>query len=120
MQELQIWVNNLPANKKVSCLIGPLNALPTIPVKIENPSVVINGQTITFPVTMEAGMYLELASTTACKLYSPNGKVLQEVRPNEKVPMIRSGVNELSFSAKTADKANIRLQVTLSVEGPPL
>ncbi|MFA7174039.1 MAG: hypothetical protein WC340_11630 [Kiritimatiellia bacterium] len=120
VKEVQIWVNNLPANKKISCLIGPLKALPTMPMKVENPSVAINGQTITFPVTMEPGMYLEFASATACKLYSPNGKVIQEVIPSGDVPILKSGSNELSFSAKALDKGNIRMRVTVSVEGVAL
>ncbi|MDD4870850.1 MAG: hypothetical protein PHR77_09845 [Kiritimatiellae bacterium] len=118
--EVQIWVNNLPANKKVSCLIGPVKAIPMAPVKIENPSVAINGQKITFPVTMETGMFLELKSAQDCKLYSPAGKVIQEVVPTGNVPVLKDGANELSFSAQTADKVSTRMQVTVSAEGKPL
>ncbi|MDD2597859.1 MAG: hypothetical protein PHO37_01355 [Kiritimatiellae bacterium] len=120
VKEVQIWVNNLPANKKISCLIGPLKALPTVLVKVEHPAITINGQTITFPVTMEPGMYLELASATACKLYSPSGKVIQAVIPSGDVPTLRGGANELSLSAKTTDQSNSRMQVTVSAEGAPL
>jgi hypothetical protein len=118
--EVQIWVNNLPANKKVRCLIGPLKAIPATPVKIENPSVAINGQKITFPVTMDTGMFLELKSATDCKLYSPAGKVIQEVVPGGNVPVLKSGANELSFSAQTVDKVSTRVQVTVSAAGVPL
>ena len=118
--EVQIWVNNLPADKKVSCLFGPVKAIPMAPVKIENPSVAINGQKITFPVTMDTGMFLELKSATDCKLYSPSGKVIQEVVPGGNVPVLKSGANELSFSAQTADKVSTRVQVTVSAEGSPL
>lgn len=120
VKEIQIWVNNLPANKKVSCLIGPIKAIPTVPLKVENPSVAINGQTITFPVTMDPGMFLELASDKTCKLYSPNGKVIQDVVLGNDVPVLRNGANALSFSATAADNANIRMQVTVSTEGLPL
>lgn len=118
--EVQIWVNNLPANKKVRCLIGPVKAIPTAPVRIENPSVAINGQKITFPVTMNTGMFLELKSATDCKLYSPAGKVIQEVVPKGNVPVLKSGANELSFSAQTAEKVSTRMRVTVSAEGAPL
>ena len=90
------------------------------PVKIENPEVAINGQKITFPVTMETGMFLELKSGQDCKLYSPAGKVTQEVVPNGNVPVLKSGENELTFSAYTADKVSTRMQVTVSAEGKPL
>jgi len=118
--EVQIWVNNLPADKQVSCLIGPVKAIPTVPVKIENPSVAVNGQTLTFPVTMETGMFLEFKSARDCKLYSPAGKVIQEVVPNGNVPVLKSGANELTFSGQTADKVSTRVQVTVSAEGSPL
>ena len=117
--EVQIWVNDLPANKKVSCLIGPVKALPMAPVKIENPSVAINGQKMTFPVTMETGMFLELKARE-CKLYSPAGKVIQDVVPDGNVPVLKNGANELTFSAQTADKVSTRMQVTVSAEGKPL
>ncbi len=120
VDKLQLWYNNLPSNKRVNCVIGPVKALPMIPITITNPSVTINGETIVFPVKMESGMYLELNSDNKCKLYSPKGKLLKEVLLNGKVPELKSGNNKVSFSCEGTKGVSSRVQVTVISEGSPL
>jgi hypothetical protein len=120
VDKLQIWYNNLPANKEVNCIIGQIKALPIIPNTISNPSVTIEGKRIEFPVTMESGMYLELKSESDCKLYSPEGKLLQELPIKVKIPELKSGNNEISFSCEKNNKVSARVKVTIINEGDPL
>jgi hypothetical protein len=120
VDKLQLWYNNLPANKEVNCIIGPVKALPMVPVTIANPAVTINGETIVFPVEMESGMYLELDSDNVCKLYSPKGKVLQEVQLRDKIPELKPGSNNVSFSCEGTEGVSSRVMVTVIGEGEPL
>ena len=46
--------------------------------------------------------------------------MIQDVVPDGNVPVLKSGANELTFSAQTADKVSTRMQVTVSAEGTPL
>lgn len=120
VDKLQLLYNNLPVNKEVNCIIGPVKALSMVPITITNPSVTINGETIVFPVKMESGMYLELNSDNECKLYSPKGKFLQEVLLIEKVPEIKPGNNSVIFSCEGTKGVSSRVQVILISEGNPL
>ncbi|MEI6436665.1 MAG: carbohydrate binding domain-containing protein, partial [Bacteroidota bacterium] len=120
VDKLQLWYNNLPAGKEVSCMVGPVKAIPTVYENIDNPSISIGGGKITFPVKMESGMYLEFRSSTDCKLYGSKGQLLMEIIPEGKIPNLVNGINEISFSCIGSDEINPRVQVTVINEGDPL
>jgi hypothetical protein len=113
VDKLQLWYNNLPAGKEVSCRIGPIKALPMIPDTIRNPSVIINGERIWFPVTMESGMFIEFNTAADCKLYGPKGELLQEMAIREKIPSLVPGENTVSFSCDAPGQIKPRVQVTV-------
>lgn len=120
IDKLQLWYNNLPAGKTVTCLVGPVKALPLVPATITNPSITIGGEKIVFPVTMESGMYLELQSDTICKLYGPKGELLKDVPVHGKIPTLKAGANEFTFTCDGPRDVNPRVQVTVIGEGDPL
>ncbi len=112
INKLQFWINNIPANGEVSVLISPVKALAMVREKIKNPSVVLNGKKITFDVTMESGMFLELLSPGDCKLYGPKGNLIQSVNMRMEVPQLLPGKNELSFECESSGSVKPRMQVT--------
>jgi len=117
IDKIQVWYNNLPPGKTVTCLIGPIKALPLVPVSITNPSIMIGGEKIIFPVKMESGMYLELQSDRDCKLYGSKGELLQKVTIDGKIPTLKAGTNEFKFTCDDAENTNARVQVTVIGEG---
>ncbi len=120
VDKLQLWYNNLPAGKDVTCLVGPIKALPMVSATIDNPSITIGGEKIVFPVKMKSGMYLEFRSRTDCKLYGSKGEFLQEVSIEGKIPTLDAGYNEISFTCDGPEGVNARVQVTVIGEGEPL
>ena len=120
IERLQLWYNNVQANKKVSTVLGPVKALQMVPGFVENPSITIEGETIVFPVRMESGMYLEFFSANDCKLYGSKGELLAEVKPEGSIPTLVKGSNEISFAGKGPNEINARVQVTVISEGDPL
>lgn len=120
VDKLQLWYNNLPAGKEVSCVIGPVKAIPTITGTIENPSIAIGGEKIVFPVRMESGMYLEFLSFSDCKLFGSKGELLKEVTPIGENPNLVNGRNEISFYCDGTKEISTRVQVTVINEGKPL
>jgi hypothetical protein len=120
VDKLQVWYNNLPADKKVSCIIGPVKALQLVPVRISNPKISVNDKVVEFPVTMESGMYLELISNDDCKLYSPKGEIVQEVKINGIIPELMAGDNNISFSCNGKEGLSSRVKVTVIYEDKPL
>lgn len=120
VDKLQLWYNNIPANKEVNCIIGPVKAIPTFEGVLENPSITMEGKKIVFPVRMESGMYLEFLSPSDCKLYGSKGELLKEVTPIGVIPSLVNGLNKISFSNDGPNAENARVQVTIIGEGKPL
>ncbi len=114
IESLGIWVNNVPAGKTVSCYLGPIRALPLVAVKLVDPSVTINGKTITFPITLETGQYIEFGSMDDCKLYAADGNFISDVKPRGDAPALSSGTNQVSFSCTPPEGgASARAMVTV-------
>ena len=120
VDRLQLWYNNLPAGKEVSCVIGPIKAISTVSCRIENPSITIAGKKIVFPVRLESGMYIEYLAPTDCKLYGPKGELLMEIIPYGTIPNLLHGNNEISFSCNGSKEIRTRVQVTVISESEPL
>jgi hypothetical protein len=120
VEKLQLWYNNLPEGKEVSTEVGPIKAIPMVSGNIENPSIMIGGEKVVFPVRMESGMFLEFRSADDCKLYGSKGELLKEVTPQGTIPYLAKGDNEISFSGEGSKQINTRVQVTVISEGNPL
>ena len=120
VDKLQLWYNNLPAGKNVSCQVTPIKALPMVPVTIKNPEVTVNGQRIVFPVTMESGMVIEFNSMNDCKLYGSKGELIREVKVEDTIPSLVPGENEVSFSCNGPENVNSRVQITMISKGDPV
>lgn len=116
---LSIWYNNLPPGKTVKTYISPIKAIPLQTGKLKNPAITIGGKTITFPVELESGSYIEFNSMTDCKLYNKAGALIGEITPLGDVPTIAAGSNTISFKA-SSDGATPRAIVTVITQGEPL
>jgi uncharacterized delta-60 repeat protein len=104
---------NLPLNQTVNCYISKVKALPAEQTTLENPSVTIAGQTITFPISMTSGQYIEFRSLTDCKLYDANGFFLQSITPTGTLPLLVVGDNIVHFTCATqgANTGRARVQI---------
>ncbi len=117
---LSLWYNNVPAHDTVSCTIGPVHALPIKPSAIHNPSVTIGNRTITFPVTIETGQYLEFLSPNECTLYGTQGEVISKVTPTGPVPIVAANSCTVEFAGTHPNDLATRAQVTIITQGEPL
>lgn len=117
LKTFNIWFNNLPAGKQSTVYLSPIKGLPLVKAKIRNPSLTVDGRTITFPVEMESGSYLEFNSARDCHLYAPDGKVVAEVKPLGDIPKLARGVSEVQFSCEGPANARPRARVTLFSAG---
>ncbi len=120
IERLAVWYNNLPPGKQATCHISPIKAIPLVSGKLINPTVTIGGRTITFPVEISSGSYLELNGPTDCKLFGPKGEVLAEVKPQGPLPTLSAGANEVKFTAGSPDGLSARANVTIISQGKPL
>ncbi len=115
-----IYYNELPPNEEVRCFISPVKALPVVKVNLTNPTIVINGRRITFPVALESGQYIEYEGPGDCRWHDERGKVIGQITPTGDAPMVAAGENTVQFRCEGPTALNTRAHVTLITQGPPL
>ena len=98
---------------------SPLSTHP-LKVKLSNPTLVIGGQRLVFPVTLESGQFIEYEGPADCRLHDERGAVLQQITPQGADPQLASGENPVRFTCDGPAGYNTRAQVTVIAQGPPL
>jgi hypothetical protein len=83
---------------------------------VENANLAINGESVSFPVRLQTGWYLEYAGNGNVRVFSANGFEQQTVRPRATSPIIRKGINEIHFRCDGCGP----VKVTIATHGEPL
>jgi hypothetical protein len=120
IEQLNLWYNHLPPGRAAGCYLGPVQALPLVKAKCRHPTFSIAGKSVTFPIEMEAGAYLEFKPPADGKLYGPDGALLAEVAVRGDVPTVPTGESQVTFGCETDGPYRLRARVTLITTGPPL
>ena len=120
IESISIWYNNLPKNKQIKCVIGPIKALPMVACTVKNPAVTINGKTIILPVEMRTGSYLEFKGINDCVLYGPKGEMITKVTLDGEIPALSAGENQIRFSCDIKDGPAPRVKLTIISHGESL
>ena len=120
IESLNLWYNNIPQGKTVTCFLRPIKALPLVSAKLINPSIAIGGKAIVFPTEIETGCYLEFYSMSDCKLYGQQGELISEVTPQGQTPVLEEGKNQVEFTYEVPANVNGRANVTIISKGEPL
>lgn len=95
----------------------PIVALPHRKQTLVNPTVRINGQSVTFLTELESGTYLECTPEGACAVYDVKGNVIDTPVIAGDIPVVRPGSNELTISSSEASPYVKRAVVTLRLAG---
>jgi len=117
--EFNLWINNLPARGTTRCYLSPVRATPLVKAKIRNPRLIVGDRTLTLPVEMESGSYLEFGLPDGCKVFGPDGSFRQDVKIGGEVPLLAAGANQLRFDCDDTPGVNPRVRVTTAAFGPP-
>ncbi|HOE10388.1 MAG TPA: hypothetical protein PLQ35_01890 [bacterium] len=112
-----VYCNDVPQGAEIQCGVGPVKALPLVPITLKDLSITVGGMTITFPVRLETGQYLECYSLADCKLYGRDGELLGEVNPEGDLPDLQPGKNEIEFDCKCLSDASARARITVMTKG---
>lgn len=119
---LHLFVNEVPAGGKMSCLISPIRMLPIVAIKIINPALELNGRKVFFPVTLPSGGYLEFDGHGEARVYDERGKLLQTLPAQGEVPELKAGANLVHFTCEPEVPSGVhpRVKVTVIAAGDPL
>jgi len=120
VNELNIYLNNLPPNDSVECYISPIRALRTVSVNLDNPAVSIGGRKILFPVTLRSDWSIEFDSLDDCRVYDERGALVRRIKPRGEVPVLAGGKNDVVFTCEGTEGYNARAMVTVIACGEPL
>lgn len=107
IERLNVWVNNLPPGEEVTCYLSRVRALPLAETALTNPTVTVGGRTVTFPVAVPTGHYLQARSLQDCTLFDKEGNPVSQVTPTGQWPALEAGANEVAFGC-AADAAGSR------------
>ncbi len=119
VETLSLWLNHVPANGAAVCHLSPIRALPAIATTFKRPALTIGGQTITFPVDLATGQYLEYRGPGNCRLYGQRGEELATVTPEGEAPTLSPGDNQVHFACEPQPGVNPRAYVTVFAQGEP-
>ncbi|MGD9495137.1 MAG: LamG-like jellyroll fold domain-containing protein [Armatimonadota bacterium] len=120
VSELSIYLNNLPTQDTARVLIGPIVALPTGSIELRDARLSIGTQSLSLPVTLPSGSYLEVEPNGAWRLYDARCELLERGRLEGPAPELAEGLSPVAFSCTTATGRPGRAEVTLITEGQPL
>jgi hypothetical protein len=114
--EISILLTDLAPSRETRCYISPVKALSVQRSTLTNPSLIVNGERVTFPGTLPTDGYLELDGNGQCVFYDANGNELQRVAPTGGIPALQSGRNIIEFNAASNGTPNGAL-ITIIVTG---
>ncbi len=119
---MNLFINEVPANGKTTCLISPIRTLPVVSIKIGQPSLELNGQRLIFPVGLTSGGYLEFDGQNPARVYDERGKLTQTVDVEGTVPVLNAGNNTIHFTCQPEVPPGVhpRVKVTVITMGDPL
>ena len=120
VSELNLYLNNLPPDDTASVALSPIKALRTSEVELTNPTVELNGQELTIPVTLRSGSYVELESAADCRVYDARCDLLERVEIEGDLPVLDQGENRVSFTCEGPAGLPARADVTVVASGPEL
>ena len=120
ISRVYVFITNLAPGAKASALFGRLEALKEDPRSIDQPGLTVNGEPITFPVTLGPDWYLEYEGSGRARVFDPNGFTKVEVEPQGAAPTIRSGENEVTFFCARGQGRGEAAKVTVITRGEPL
>ncbi len=115
-----LYTNDLPVGEPVRCFVSPVKALPVLKVKLSNPTVTVGGQTLSFPVTLESGQFVEYEGGAAGVVRDERGEVVARVTPQGAGATLATGDNAVRFTCEGSAPVRTRAQVTLISQGTPL
>jgi hypothetical protein len=120
IESVSVWLQNLPPGRETKCRIGAIHALPLVAEQVKNPTITIGGKTLTLPVDLASGSWIECNGPDGCAVYGSRGEPLGKVTPRGEWPVLPAGVAPLQFSCEASKAATPRARVTVFSRGKEL
>ena len=120
VDRVYVFITNLPPGGTATAGFGRLEALKETHQTLHNPSLIVGGKSITFPVSLQPGWYLEYEGDGSVRVFDPDGFTKSEVKPQGDVPIIRKGGNDVTFFCDRGQDQGQTAKVMFITRGKPL
>lgn len=114
---LSLWLNGLPHDGQVQCRMSAIRALKLVQTRLIDPTIMVNGQPVVFPISLKSGSCLEFGGKGAAEVFDSNGALVGRAEPRGSVPALKAGGNRLEFTCRVEPSVNARARITLSAAG---
>jgi hypothetical protein len=91
-----------------------------LPCALRNPARAVNGRTLTLPVEISSGSYLEFSETGDCILYGSKGEIRTKLTLTNPGLELRHGLNQIEFSCEPDKGPASRARLVIFSHGQPL
>jgi len=116
LSSVNIYLNQIPAGGRTAVVLSPVVALPVADSEVVSPAVQINGETLTLPVTLRSGDFIELDPEGRCVHYNRAGDPVADFALAQP-PVLQQGTNAVQFSARRSAENLPRAEITLISRG---
>lgn len=120
IESVSVWLQNLPADRDVTCRLGPIRAVPMQKQTLRNPTVSVNGTSIAFEVELPSGGWIEANGPDDCQAFGPKGEPRGAVKVNGPWPPLHAGANAIAFNPIANEGPAIRARLTVFARGEEL
>lgn len=120
VESASVGYQNLAPGKTNRCRLGPLKALPMASCTVVDPVLTVHGATVTFPVSIPSGGWIEGHGPEDCTLFDAKGEALQAVVPRGAWPTVNPQLNPVQFSCAPTHGPPPRARITLFFRGDAL
>ena len=120
VSRVYIFISNVPRGHSIKARFGWLKALRETGQFLQDPSLTVNGQLITFRARLETNWYLELAGAGTFRLFDADGFLKAHAVLAENPPIVREGLNQITFTCDRSVDPHDMAKITIEVRGSPL
>jgi hypothetical protein len=120
VESVNVWLQNIPPGRETRCKLSPVRALPLRKGVVKDPSITLSGKTITFPVELASGSWIECNGPEDCAAYGSRGEPRGKVTPRGEWPTLATGIAPLQFSCDSTNAFKPRCRVTVFTRGKEL
>ena len=117
---MYVFITNLGPGSTAQVSFGRLEALQETPRTLHRPGLTVRDKSITFPVRLEPGWYLEFQGKGTVRVFDPNGHTMSEVQPEGMIPILEPGDNQVTFFCDPDPDYGQAAKATLITLGKPL
>lgn len=120
VNELNLYLNDLPAGATSTVMLGPIRGLPTVALGLEEVSLTVGGERLDLPVPLYSGGYIEVDPDGVWRSYDARCELLERGNLAAPPPTLASGISPVGLDCREREGRPGRAEVVIISEGRPL